>query len=106
MQQFLYRIQPTRLAMLTDGPTEREAAVVREHFAYLQALVSAGTLLMAGRTTNNDERTFGIAIFQVESDASANEIMQNDPAVKHGVMRAELFPYRIALWSPQGPGSE
>jgi hypothetical protein len=27
-----------------------------------------------------------------------------DPAVKHGVMRAELFPYRIALWSSKGPG--
>ena len=24
--------------------------------------------------------------------------MQDDPAVKLGVMKAELFPYRVALW--------
>jgi uncharacterized protein len=68
--------------------------------SHLQQLLAAGTLLMAGRTTNNDERTFGIAILVAESEAKARELMQNDPAVRHGVMRAELFPYRIALWSP------
>jgi hypothetical protein len=29
--------------------------------------------------------------------------MQQDPAVKLGVIKAELFPYRIALWSPKSP---
>jgi uncharacterized protein YciI len=106
MQQYLYRIRATRLAMLTDGPTERETEIVAAHFAYLQDLVAAGTVLMAGRTTNSDERAFGIAVFVAESEAKANAIVQGDPAVKHGVMQAELFPYRIALWSPQGPGSD
>ena len=32
--------------------------------------------------------------------------MNDDPAVKHGVMRAELFPYRVALWSKSGPSPE
>ena len=103
---FLYRIQPTRLAMLTEGATEAEAAVVREHFAYLKRLETAGVMLMAGRTLNVDERTFGIAIFAAESEAEAAAIMKDDPAVKHGVMRAELFPYRIALWSARAPDLE
>jgi hypothetical protein len=29
--------------------------------------------------------------------------MSDDPAVKQGVMRAKLFRYRVALWSPQAP---
>ena len=29
--------------------------------------------------------------------------MQADPAVTNGVMKAELFPYHVALWSPTGP---
>jgi hypothetical protein len=30
-------------------------------------------------------------------------IMQDDPVVKRGVMRAERFPYRIAWWAaPEG----
>ena len=103
MPQFLYRIQPTRIAMLTEGPTEREKRIVDDHFSYLKDLLAAGRVLMAGRTLLADERTFGIVVFAAESEAEAEEIVSRDPAVSQGVMRAELFPYRVALWSPRGP---
>lgn len=94
---FLYRIQPTRPAMLTDGPTPEEAQIVAEHFAYLQRLLAEGTLLLAGRTLNDDYSSFGIVIFRAESAAAAQALMLADPAVAQRVMRAELYPYRIAL---------
>jgi uncharacterized protein YciI len=106
MQHFLYRIQPTRLGMLTEGPTDREARIVGEHFSYLERLVAKGTVLMAGRTLNADESTFGIVVFLAESEAQARELVRNDPAVENGLMRAELFPYRVALWSRTGPPEE
>jgi uncharacterized protein len=102
MMQFLYRIRPTRANMLAEGPTEREAQVVGEHFAYLKALVEAGTVLMAGRTTQVDG-TWGIVIFVAPSEPAADALMRDDPAVREGVMTAELFPFRVALWSPRGP---
>ena len=89
--------------MLTEGPTEREASVVGEHFNYLKQLVAEGMVFMAGRTLNSDERTFGIVIFEAATESAAMVVMQNDPAVKLGVMKAELFPYRIALWSGKIP---
>ncbi|MEJ0091293.1 MAG: YciI family protein [Limisphaerales bacterium] len=103
MPQFLYRLQPTRVEMLTAGPTDREAAIVGEHFEYLQKLVAEGVVFMAGRTQNIGERTFGIVIFGAPTETAAVELMQNDPAVKQGVMKAELFPYRVALWSSKAP---
>lgn len=54
---------------------------------------------MAGRTLNADETAFGIVVFRADSETSARQIMHDDPAVKLGVMHAELFPYRVALWS-------
>ncbi len=105
MPQYLYRVRPTRPAMLSEGPTEHEAAVVARHFEHLQALQAEGTLLMAGRTTNDDESAFGIVVFVAESEGAATALMESDPALVHGVMQAELFPYRVALWSPAGPGS-
>jgi uncharacterized protein len=103
MAHFIYRIQSVRPAMLTKGPTEREVSIIGEHFEYLQKLVGEGIVFMAGRTANIGERTFGIVIFDAASETAATELMQNDPAVKLGVMNAELFPYRIALWSPKIP---
>ena len=106
MAQFLYRIQPTRLGMLTEGPTEREAQILGEHFAYLSGLTDKGSVLMAGRTLTADDRAFGIVVLVAPTLSEADAIMNDDPAVKHGVMRAELFPYRVALWSKSGPPAE
>lgn len=105
MPQYLYRIQPSRRDMLATGPTEREAAIIVEHFEYLKRMVEAGSVLMAGRTLLTDERSFGIVVYEAASDADAEALMRNDPAVREGVMHGEWLPYRVVLWSPAGPSS-
>jgi uncharacterized protein YciI len=96
-QQYLYKIQPVRPDMLTDGPTPEEERLADEHFEYLKGLAAQGVVILAGRTQNTDASSFGIIIFKAESDAAARALVANDPAVKHRVFRAELYPYRIAL---------
>jgi len=54
-------------------------------------------VLLAGRTLNTDPSSFGIVILTADTEQEARRIMHNDPAVKARVMRAELYPYRIAL---------
>lgn len=103
MLQFLYQVRPTRPAMLKTGPTTNEARVIDAHFAYLRDLVASGTVLLAGRTLNDDESAFGIVILIAACEDDARQIMREDPAVKNGVMNAELFPYRLALWSSKNP---
>lgn len=97
MKEFLYRIQTVRPAMLVEGTTAEEDAAVAEHFAYLQRLTAEGVVILAGRTLNTDVSSFGLVIFRAQDEAAARAIVDNDPAVQQRVMRAELFPYRIAL---------
>lgn len=106
MKQFLYRIQPSRVAILTEGATAEESAAVEAHFNYLERLLGENVVLLAGRTLTRDEQTFGIVIFVAPTEEAALAIMHGDPAVQGGVMKAELFPYRIALWAPKGPPPE
>jgi uncharacterized protein len=106
MKQYLYRIQPTRPAMLTEGTTTEEDAIIGEHFAHLKRLTEDGVMILVGRTLNNDPTTFGIAVFRAESDEAAQAIMHSDPAVIKGVMRAELFPYRVALINEANAAAE
>jgi len=101
IQQYLYMIQPTRLEMVTEGPTPEEAEIVSQHFNYLKRLTDEGVVILVGRTQNRDENTFGIAIYKAGSEEAARAIMQNDPAVKQGIMRATLFPYLVALISEE-----
>ena len=104
MSQFLYRIQPTRPEMLSEGPTEAETAITMEHFNYLKDLTNQGVVLLAGRTLNTDESSFGIIVFQADSEAEAAAIVAGDPGVAKGLMKAELFPYRVALLNREWAG--
>ncbi len=97
MQQWIYVLKPARLGMVAEGSTPEEAEIVSRHFAYLKDLTERGVMILMGRTQNNDESTFGIAIFEAESEEAAREIMGNDPAVDGGVMHATLYPYKVAL---------
>jgi uncharacterized protein YciI len=103
MAQFLYRIQPVRAAMLSQGPTSDEEAVIAEHFEYLMRLAEEGTLILAGRTLNTDRSSFGIVLLDSEGEDRARELMMEDPAVSAGVFTAELFPFRVAV-TPPPPG--
>jgi len=97
LAQYLYKIQPVRPEMLSEGLTENEERTMSEHFSYLQDLMGRGVLILAGRTLNKDHSSFGITIINAESDEEARRVVHNDPAVKNHVVRAELYPYRISL---------
>ena len=56
-------------------------------------------VLMAGRTLVAGPDTFGIVVFTAASLAEADAVMRSDPAIAQGVMRCELFPYRVAVWA-------
>ena len=97
LNQFIYFLKPARLGMVTEGPTPEEAETVSHHFAYLSDLTDKGVMILVGRTQNKDESTIGIAIFEAEDESAARKIMEADPAVAGGVMRATLYPYKVAL---------
>ncbi len=101
MKQWLYLLRPSRLEMVTGTPTPEEIETVSRHFAYLKDLTEKGVTILMGRTQNNDEDTLGIVIFEAEDESAARMIMENDPAVRGGVMRAVLYPYQIALMRRQ-----
>jgi len=94
--EFLYRISPTRIGMVTEGPNDAEKSIIEQHFNYLKSLTDRGVVLLFGRTQNADAEPFGIVIFRAGSNEEAQSIMSNDPAVKEGVMRAQLYPYKVA----------
>ena len=98
MAQYLYHLKPSRADMLCgSGPTAEESNSMARHVDYLQKLCEAGTVKLAGRTANDDEKTFGIVLLDVADEDKAQRIMRDDPAVSDGVMNAQLYPFRVAL---------
>ena len=77
--------------------TKNDSAAVDRHFARFKHAIETGELILAGRTMESGDKTFGIAIFQAPDEAAARRFMESDPAVVAGVMTAELHPFAVAL---------
>jgi len=92
---FLVILRPTRDELPFD-PTEDEARIVREHYAYLVQLRDAGKLVVAGPSIKHGD-TFGIGVLDVDDKEEAEAIVAADPAVVTGTMTAEIRPMRIAV---------
>ncbi|MFT7214504.1 MAG: hypothetical protein ACI9XK_004772 [Granulosicoccus sp.] len=98
-RQYIYTLRPSRPEMLTQGATASEEETLQHHVAYLKDLSEKSIVLLAGRTQTSDQATFGMVILKADSESKAFKIMAGDPAVKQGVMNAELFPYKISILS-------
>lgn len=71
-----------------------EETVMSEHFERLKKALTDGRLILAGPCLDGE---FGIVVFRARSEEEAREFMENDPAVKHGIMTATLHPFRVSL---------
>lgn len=96
-KQFIYvlRLVP-RLHSDTKWTKEDEAAIGR-HLARFKDAHKSGQLILAGRTMEPGDKTFGIAIFEAADEAAARAFMQADPAVAEGIMTAEVHPFAVVL---------
>ena len=75
--------------------TEADNQALGRHFAKLQQLQKEGKLILAGRTTVKE--SMGVVILEAENEAEARKVMENDDAVKAGIMSDEVFPFQTAL---------
>ena len=96
-KQFIYvlRLVP-RLHSDANWTKDDEAALDR-HFARFKHAIETRELILAGRTTEPGDKTFGIAVFEATDEAAARVFMESDPAVVAGLMTAELHPFAVAL---------
>ncbi len=93
MPEWIYVIRAAREGFKSE-PTEDEMAAMSDHFRYLQGLLEEGTLTLAGPALDAE---FGIVVYEAADEAAARKIMEDDPSVAKGVMRASLHPYRTSL---------
>ncbi len=79
------------LATLTDEEKQQFSA----HAGYIKDRCKEGTVVFAGPCT--DMKGPACVILDVRTEAEARALMENDPAVKHGLMKANLHPVRLSF---------
>src|SRR5689334_6818700 len=96
-KQFIYVLHLVPRLYENKNWTKEDNAVLERHFTRFQQAIKSGQLILAGRTKETGDKTFGIAIFQAPDEATARKFMEEDPAIAGGLMTAELHPFAVAL---------
>ena len=97
MREYIYVLKIIPRLHDEKNWSEEDRDIVGQHFFRLKKYCEEGKVILAGKTDRVDEKGFGIVIFKEENDEKAEGFKNDDPAVKFGIMTAEVFPYRIAL---------
>jgi uncharacterized protein YciI len=96
-QQYLYMLRVAPHLHDQAKWTDKDKAATGAHFERLKKAAATGQVILAGRTTEALDKTFGLVVFEAENEAQARAFMEADPAVVAGVMSATLHPYSVAL---------
>src|SRR5216117_2517870 len=96
-KQFIYVLRLVPRLYADANWTAQDKDALQRHFARFQNAAKSGQLILAGRTSEPGDKTFGIAIFEAPDEDAAGKFMREDPAVASGLMTAELHPFAVAL---------
>ena len=96
-KQFIYVLRLVPRLHSDAAWTKEDEMVIARHLTRFKHAVEKGELILAGRTKEPGDKTFGIAIFEAADEAAARAFMAGDPAVEAGLMTAELHPFAVAL---------
>jgi uncharacterized protein YciI len=97
LKQFLYVLHLVPRLHDDQAWTDADQGVIKAHVAHLKAATDRGQLVLAGRTLEAGDRTFGLVVFHAPDEAAAQAFMNSDPAVAGKIMTAELHPYHVAF---------
>ena len=101
MKEYVYTLTLVERLFASEGWTKEDEAIIGRHFQNLQNLEKKGILLQAGKTAGLDTNTKGFVFFKAESYEKALEIMDNDPAIKEGIMTGFLQEYVVAIFNKE-----
>lgn len=93
-----YGMKSYVLVLLKSGSNqtadkETIARSFRGHMDNIGQMVEAGKLILAGPLEKNEKDYRGIFILNASSIEEADKIVQKDPAIKEGLLEAELYKW-------------
>jgi uncharacterized protein YciI len=77
--------------------TKDDSAAFDKHSNRLKEATDRGQVILAGRTAESLDKTFGIVVFEAKDQEAALEFIDGDPIVAASLVTAEIHPFSLAL---------
>lgn len=92
---FLYTFVELKRPDLLDTLTDEEKKQFGQHAQHISDLTKQGTVVFAGPCM--DMKGPAVVILDVRTEEEARKLMESDPAVKFGLLKAELHPVSLSF---------
>jgi uncharacterized protein YciI len=92
--EWIYFIHPPR-EDFAETMTEAEGEAWHRHWLRIQRLYLEGRIVLVGPTLGRINT--GICVFEAPDEASARQLMDEDPAIAERFATGELRPIRVSL---------
>ncbi len=92
-QNYFFKLLPPRVTFIEDM-TQQEEKLMHEHAHYVGEQMKDGKVLLFG-PVRDPAGAFGLAILEVDNEAEARTLGENDPTVRAGLCRFECYPMRV-----------
>ena len=83
-KEFIYVLRLVPRLYDDKNWTKEDNGVLERHFARFQEAIKSGQLILAGRTKEPGDKTFGIAIFNASDEAAARGSWKPIPPSRAG----------------------
>ena len=94
-KQFLLKLLPPRSTFVEDM-SETERTIMNEHIEYWRDLTDKGIAVVFGPVLD-PKSPWGLGIVEVDDENLAHAIAANDPSVKSGLNKVEIYTMRIGM---------
>jgi len=99
-EYYYFELIPPRPTFPQDITSE-ERALMEEHSAYFQQQFELGRMLLYGPVLA-PKGAFGLAILEVADEGEARSFGEDDPSVRGGLNRFEVYPMRVGAARAKG----
>lgn len=96
MRDYIYILNLVPKFRNQENWSNKENEILEKHDQRLARQKKRGTVKYVGRTDlpTENEKNFGLVVFEAESDTMAELFMQSDPAVMNKMMTATCHPFK------------
>ena len=92
---FVLKLIPPRPTFAEDM-TEKERDIMKQHAAYWKDKAGKGIVIVYGPVLD-PIGAYGLGIIEVDDEDQARVFAEDDPTVKSGLNRIEIYPMRAIL---------
>jgi uncharacterized protein YciI len=91
MAYFFFKLVPARPGFSSATMTDEGRQIMQDHVGYWTDQRDKGVALIFGPVLD-PKGVFGMGVIETDDEAAAQRLSEEDPAVKSGLQRTEIYP--------------